>query len=182
MTRMLLVLVSAIMTLSGCAHVMSEANLKLADQSIRYAALNERPDSFAGKTVLVGGIIAGVKSSGDIAMLEVVQLELFKNGVPDENSHSSGRFLAVSSDLIDPVIYRTGELVTIIGEVKGKKVQKLNSVDYSYPLVSAKEMRLFRASEPFPVSGNPYLNEIGDSKFLRRPPGLSIGEPQRLTY
>lgn len=166
--------------LSGCAHVMSEENLKLADQTISYEVMSSNPDVYVGRTVLVGGIVAGVKSSGDVAMLEVAQLELLKNGVPDEDSGSGGRFLALSSELIDPVIYRIGMLVTIIGEIKGKRVQKLESVDYPYPLISVKELRLFRASEPFGEPDNPYQNQIGDDKFLRMPPGLADGEPRRL--
>ena len=159
---------------------MSEANLKFADQSIRYNDLNAKPEAFAGKTLLLGGIIAGVRGSDDVIMLEVAQLELFKNGVPNEDSRSAGRFLAISTELIDPVVYQPGKLVTIIGEVKGKKIEKIDGVDYPYPLIAVKELRLFRPSEPFTNNSNPYQNRIGDDRFLRRPPGLADGEPRRL--
>jgi len=166
--------------LGGCAHVMSDEGLKLADRSVSYSELKKNPEQFAGKVILLGGIIAGTKSSGDIIMLEVAQLELFNNGLPDELSPSGGRFLAVSSDLIDPIIYRPGKFVTIIGEVKGKKIQHLEGADYPYPLVSVKELRLFRASEPFATyPNNPYQNQVGDAKFILRPPGLPEGELRR---
>lgn len=166
--------------LCGCAHVMSESGLKLADRSIQYAEVKKSPEQFAGKMILLGGIIAGTQSSGDVIMLEVAQLELFNNGIPDESSPSAGRFLAVNSELIDPVIYRPGSLVTIVGAVKGKKIQKLEGVDYPYPLISIKELRLFRASEPFATyPNNPYQNQVGDGKFMLRPPGPAEGEPRR---
>ena len=180
MIRTMLAVSSMMMLLCGCAHVMSEENLKIVDRSVTYGQLRERPEAFIGRTVLLGGVIAGVRSSGDMIMLEVARLELFKNEVPNEDMPSGGRFLAMSSDLIDPVIYRPGKLVTIIGEVKGKKVQKIDGVDYPYPLIAVKELRLFRASEPDPFStANPYQNQVGDEKFLRRPPGLADGEPRR---
>jgi len=176
---MIATLVTALL-LSGCAHVMSDANLKLADRSLSYADMKKNPDGSVGKIVLVGGIIAGVNTSGDVAMLEVTQLELLQNGVPDEYSHSSGRFLAVSTELIDPIVYRPGSLVTIIGEIKGKKVQQLNGADYPYPLLAVRELRIFRPTEPFPAAtANPYQNQIGDSKFNLRPPGPPDGEPRR---
>jgi outer membrane lipoprotein len=179
---MILTILATMLFLSGCAHVMSEANLKLVDQSISFSDLKANPEALVGKTVLVGGIIAGVNSSGDVAMLEVTQLELFKNEVPNEESRSGGRFLAISTELIDPVIYRPGKLVTIIGEVKGKKIQKIDGADYPYPLIAVKELRLFRPSEPLVDTGsNPYENRYGDDKFLGRPPGLADGEPRR-TY
>lgn len=172
---------SLMVIMGGCAHVMSETGLKLADCSVPYTEVKKNPEQFAGKIILVGGIIAGTQSSGDVIMLEVAQLELFNNGVPDEFSPSGGRFLAVSGELMDPVIYRPGRFVTIIGEVKGKKIQHLEGADYPYPLISVKELRLFRASEPFATyPNNPYQNQVGDAKFMLRPPGPTDGEPRRL--
>ncbi len=167
------------LVLAGCAHVMSEAGLKLVDSSVNYTELSRNPEIHSGKRVMIGGIIAGTRSSGDVIMLEVTQLELLNNGVPDETSTSGGRFLAISSELIDPLIYRPGNLVTIIGEVKGKKIQKLESVDYPYPLISVKELRMFRKSEPFATyPNNPYQNRVDDGKLMLRPPGPTSGEPK----
>lgn len=156
--------------LGGCAHVMSDTGLATADRSITYGDIKNNPEVLAGKKVLVGGVIAGVTGNGDVLQLEVVQLELLSNGVPDETSLSAGRFLILSGELIDPLLYRPGLLVTVIGEIKGQKVQKLESVDYRYPIISAKEMRLFRASDNSSSRpANPYRNEFGDGKFMLRP-------------
>ena len=179
MIQTVLAVFSTILLLSGCAHVMSEANLKLVDRSIRYERLHTNPDAFAGKTVLLGGIIAGATTTGDLSQLEVAQLELFNNEVPNEFSNSGGRFLAISAEPIDPVIYSRGKFVTIIGEVKGRKVQQRDGADYPYPLISVKELRLFQPVEPLPETENPYQNRIGDEKFQLRPPGLPGGEPIR---
>lgn len=169
-----------VVLLGGCAHVMSESGLKLVDRSLAYSEIRKNPEVLAGRQVLIGGVIAGIKSSGDVIMLEVAQLELLNNGVPDESSQSGGRFLAVSSELLDPVIFRPGSFVTIIGEIKGKKIQKLESVDYPYPLISVKEMRIFRASEPFATyPNNPYQNQVGDGRLMLRPPGPDSGETKK---
>lgn len=158
----------------GCAHVMSEAGLATVSRSVTYADIRKNPEVLAGKSVLVGGIIAGIYSNGDVMLLEVAQLELLSNGVPDETSLSEGRFLATSGELIDPLFYQPGLLVTIIGEIKGQRVQKLEGADYRYPLISAKEMRLFRASDNSSNrSKNPYQNEFGDGRSMLRPPGVN---------
>jgi outer membrane lipoprotein len=157
--------------LGGCAHVMSESGLALADRSITYAEIKKNPETLAGKNVLIGGVISVVGSSGDVLQLEVTQLELHSNGVPDETSATAGRFLVVSGELLDPALYKPGMFVTVIGEVKGQKVQKLDGADYHYPLVSAKEIRLFRASDPnFGKQVNPYQNKVGDDRYMLRPP------------
>lgn len=177
--RVALLLVMAAL-LGGCAHVMSDAGLKPVDRSLTYSDVRKNPEALAGKQVLVGGVIAGIKSSGDVVMLEVAQLELFNNGVPDDSSPSGGRFLAISSELLNPAIYHPGNLVTIIGEIKGKKIQKLEGADYPYPLISVKELRMFRASEPFTTyPGNPYQNRVDDGKLMLLPPGPADGEPRK---
>ena len=165
---------------SGCTHVMSETGLATVDHSIIYADIKNNPEVLVGKTVIIGGIIAENSSSGDVMQLEVVQLELLGNGVPDESSPSVGRFLAVSGELLDPLFYRPGRLVTIIGEIKGQRLQKLGSVDYRYPLISAKEIRLFRASDSaLGRPANPYQNQIGDERFMLRPPGGGVEKPRK---
>lgn len=164
--------------LGGCAHVMSPEKLALVDRSITYADIKKNPEALAGKYVLVGGMIAENRSNGDVMQLEIAQLELLDNGVPDDRSPSAGRFLAVSGELLDPLFYRPGLLVTIVGEIKGQKVQKLENADYRYPLVSAKEIRLFRASDPdFGHQTNPYQNLIGDERHMLRQPGAVTLEP-----
>lgn len=166
--------------LGGCAHIMSEAGLATVDRSIPYADISKNPEALAGKSVLVGGIIAETRSSGDVIQLEVAQLELYSNGVPNESSHSGGRFLVVSGELLDPVFYRPGTFITVIGEIKGQRIQKLGGADYRYPLISAKEIHLLRESDSsLDRPANPYRNEVGDKKFLLRPPGLLDGEPRK---
>lgn len=148
-----------------CSHVMSDAGLIASDRSVTYADIRKNPEAHAGKHVLVGGIIAGTESKGDVIQLEVVQLELMSNGVPDEKGLSAGRFLAVSGALLDPLLYRPGLLVTIIGEIKGQRVHKIEGADYRYPLISAKEIRIFRATD-LSSSGpaHPYQNQIINRK------------------
>lgn len=176
-------LVWSVFTLAGllggcCAHVMSDAGLAVADRSVTYADIQRNPEVLAGKNVLIGGIIARTESTGDVMQLEVAQRELLSNGVPDETSLSAGSFLAVSGELLDPLLYRPGLLVTIIGEIKGQRVQKHEGTDYRYPLVSAREIRLFRASDPLSDRpANPYQNQMDDGRFMLRPPGATAGEP-----
>jgi outer membrane lipoprotein len=180
MKRMVWSVFALIGLLGGCAHVISEAGLAAVDRSIRYADISKNPEALVGKNVLVGGVVAGIRSSGDLMQLEVAQLELFSNGVPDESSTSGGRFIVVSGELLDPLFYRPGSLVTVIGEIKGQKVQKLGGADYRYPLISAKEIRLFREPDAtISRPTNPYQNQVGDDKFLLRPPGLLEGEPRK---
>lgn len=162
----------------GCAHVMSDGGLASTDRSISYADIRMNPEVLSGRNVLVGGIIADTRSSGDMLQLEVSQRALFSNGVPDESSHSEGRFIVISGELPDPSYYHPGGLITIIGEIKGQITQPREGAVYRYPLISAREIRLFRASDSISYRpANPYQNQIDDNRFMLRPPGAIAEDP-----
>lgn len=169
MLKIMFILITIIYC-SGCSHVMSDSRLKQVDSTISYKKLAAKPDSYIGKNVLLGGILENVEGGSDITTLEITQLNLFSNGVPNETYSSVGKFFAISTKLIDPVIYRPGNLVTIIGEIKGKKNISINGEEYSYPLLSIKEIRFFRPSKPFPnLHPNPYQSNVGDDRFIQTP-------------
>lgn len=170
MKKILFAIFAAAALLSGCSHVMSEAKLATADRSINYADINRNPEALAGRVVLVGGVIAEHRSSGDIMQFEVSQLALLDNGVPDQFAVSGGRFLVISGELLDPALYRPGTFVTVIGEIRGQKIQKLAGADYRYPLLSAKEIHLFPTLDAIPEkSVNPYQPVAGDGRGTLRP-------------
>lgn len=166
---------------TGCSHVMSEESRKQVDASISYQVIAAKPDSNVGKTIMVGGILAGIRGSRDVTTYEIAQLELLSNGVPDETSASGGRFLAVSTELSEPLVHPTGSLVTLVGIVKGKKIEQRDGADYPYPLLTVKEMKFFRPSRDLPdLHPNPYQPVVGDERFILSPPGLPGGEPHKL--
>lgn len=180
MKSLLFFLLTVVLMTGGCTHVMSEAGLAVIDRSITYSDIKKSPEALAGKVILVGGVIAETRSSGDVMQIEIAQLDLLTNGVPDDTSHSGGRFLAVSGELLDPLFYRPGMLITLIGEIKGQKIQSLDGAEYRYPVISAKEIRLFRASDSFSGSqNNPYQNKVSDGRSMLRPPGITAEEPRR---
>lgn len=180
MKKILLLPLFTLLLFTGCAHVISEENLKKADQGVTFAKLRENPESYLGKYLLVGGTIAATRNSKDGAELEVVQFELDRSGVPEDSFHSGGRFLVAAPELMDPLIYKPGRMVTVVGEVKGKKVMPFDETDYSYPLLSLKEIHVFKAYEegkgyPYPTPGyynyDPYYWGFEPGPYWYRPMG-----------
>lgn len=171
MKRILLCLVALTGLISGCSQVMSSSWMDKSDLSLTYNEISSNPDKLTGRIVMVGGTVALTLSSGDFTEMEIIQHSLLTNGVPDESAASEGRFRAVSGELLDPSVNRTGMPVTIIGEIKGRKDIAVEGKISSYPLIAIREMRFFTGVEVKPVSNdNPYQNRIGDGRFMLRPP------------
>lgn len=153
-----LTVVLAGMVLSACAHYISDDSLRLVDRTIPFRAVKENPDSYVGSYLLVGGKIAQVTNGKEGGEIEVIQVNLDSAGRPqDDFQNSGGRFLAQTGYFVDPAIYQAGTIVTMVGQVKGKKVRQLDAVTYTYPLLTIQELHLWRASELYgPYGDYPY--------------------------
>jgi len=145
--------------MSGCTHYISEDSLRLVSQPIPYSAVKQNPDNYIDSYLLVGGEIVKVTNSKEGGEIEVVQLNIDSSGRPlGDIRNSEGRFLAQTGYFVDPAVYKEGSIISIVGQVKGKKVQPLESVSYPYPLFAVRELHLWRQSELYPYyqSYSPY--------------------------
>lgn len=146
----ILVCTLALCALAGCSqHVISREALLLTDQAAPFAAVRENPATHAGRHLLVGGAVARISNTGEGAELEVVQFPLASNDRPDEKKGSEGRFLARSRDFLDPLIYKPGRMVTLVGKVTGAVTRPLDGVDYRYPVLEVREIHVWRPEDSY---------------------------------
>jgi outer membrane lipoprotein len=150
----------AILICTGCAHVISDESMRLVDQSISFAMLRENPDKYIGRYVLLGGSVASLRNDKHGSRIEIVQFELNIDDSPDPWSHSGGRFLAETPTFIDPYVFKSNRLVTVVGEVKGHKTLPLGEIDYDYPVLAIREIHYWKMRDvayyPYPYYYPPY--------------------------
>lgn len=177
MRRLTLLLISLAILSTGCVTVISEQSRKLVDTDAPFKVIKQAPEAYIGKHLLLGGRIANVRNSAEGAQLEIVQFDLSSRGYPEETFISHGRFLALNSSYMDPLVYRRGMLITLVGEIKGKKTMRLDDLDYTYPVLAMREWHIWRGSDlergyvypaPQPVY-DPYSYGFGVEPFLQRP-------------
>jgi outer membrane lipoprotein len=161
--------------LAGCTTIISEQSRKLVDTDARFSELRAKPESYIGKHIMLGGRIAGVRNSTDGAQIEVVQFDLTDRGIPEDSFISYGRFLATSSDYLDAMIFQKGMLIVLVGEIKGKRILRLDDMDYSYPVVAIREFHLWKDSDfdraylyQQPPYYSPYYFGYGYEPFMPR--------------
>lgn len=143
-----LCVVLAAMLMSACTHYISQDSLRLVSQTVPFGAVMANPDNYIGGYLLVGGKIAKVTNSKEGGEIEVVQVRIDSDGRPlGDFRNSEGRFLAQTGYFVDPVIYKEGMVVSLVGQVKGKKVQPLDAISYTYPVLAVRELHLWQADE-----------------------------------
>ncbi|AJE03070.1 Slp family lipoprotein [Geobacter pickeringii] len=167
--------------LAGCAHVISDESRRLVDPGITFSMLKEKPDSYTGKYVMLGGVIAGIKNTKEGSQLEVMQVRLDDSGMPEDTFRTEGRFLATTDRFLDSMIFKPGRLVTAVGEVRGKKTVPLDEVDYTYPVIAIREIHVWKSYDyeqgyPYPTPApyyyyDPYYYGFWPGPYWYRPLG-----------
>ncbi len=144
MRKLFILILPFLLLLGGCAHNLSKKALSLADRTITFGKLRENPDAYRGKLVILGGVIEAVTQTPHGTQLEVEQYGLDGREMPDEASGSGGRFLAIVPEKLAESACGTGLLVSMAGEVTGKKAMVIEGAEYSYPVIAVRELRIIR--------------------------------------
>ncbi len=146
-----IILIGIILSLAGCAHVVSRELREQVDRWLLPADLFKEPDAFKGKLVILGGVIAGASNAKEGTYIEVVQKPLNRQGRPKDTDFSYGRFLILYEGYLETSIYTAGREITVAGEVLGKKERPMGETKYSYLLIKSKELYLFDRMRDRPI-------------------------------
>lgn len=167
---------------AGCAtSVVPESLEPQVDKAVTFSQVVEAPDSHRGKVIVVGGEVLRAKALKGGTQLEVLQLPLDGDQEPVSNRmESKGRFLALQKEFLDPATIAEGIRITIVGEVTGSSVEKMDEADYRFPTLDIKYLHRWdakRAEEP--AASGPWWNVFGGVGFggggSRSGGGISIG-------
>ena len=176
------VLVVMAVMAAGCAtSVIPETLERQIDQAVTFNQIVESPDSYRGKIVVLGGEILKAKALKGGTQLEVLQLPLDSDQEPvTDRMESKGRFLAVQKEFLDPATISEGTRVTVVGEVTGSIVDKMDEADYRFPTLDVKHLHRWdpKRAEEHSAPG-PFWNVFGGVGFggggNRSGGGISIG-------
>ena len=136
---MFLFLISA-----GCTPLISKELRRELSPDITFKQIIKDPDAHKGKKILISGIILGSRNTKEGTLIEILQKPADIEGRPKDVDDSDGRFLALYDGYLDIAIYSRGRDAAVAGEITGKRVLPLGEIDYIYPLISIKEIHLFK--------------------------------------
>ena len=174
--RILLLFLAAAFIFS-CVPLSKEV-LRQVDETLTYQAVQKNPQDFLGKTILWGGVIVKTTNRQDETVLEVRQSELDMEKRPKNVDSSAGRFIVRQAGFLDPVIYKEGREITVAGEIAGKEALPLVGIQYTYPVILAKEIHLWEKIDPrrypypywdYPPYWGPYWSPFWHPYWRHRP-------------
>ena len=127
----------AVLMLFGCAAMGPLPISKAPVANLPVAEVRTDPTRFIGTEVRWGGVITQVENKAKETLVEIVSRPLTRSGQPRESGGSGGRFIASFQGFFDPVVYKKGMQLTVLGSITGQTKRSIGEHDYSFPLVSA---------------------------------------------
>jgi len=141
--KRLAVLYCITLLLQGCAYAISRDTAAQADKTITFKMLQDNPEAFAGKLLVLGGTIDQTIQTKEGSVIEIVQKPLDYWGKPKRTDSSGGRFILISARRLDVLVYAPGRQITVAAEVEGTRSKALGETEYSYPVLRARELKLW---------------------------------------
>jgi outer membrane lipoprotein len=132
-----------LLLVSGCSGskvIPSELKDEI-DSSLSFREIQASPQSYQGRTVVLGGEVLGARRVRDGVELEILQLPVSGDDPPSERRmDSQGRFLALDRGEADPASFPAGTRLTLVGAVTGEETRRLDESTYRYPTVDVKHL------------------------------------------
>jgi outer membrane lipoprotein len=132
--------------LAACSVVSKDIRQK-ALTDIPFKTLAAQPEQYVGQTVVLGGYILDVSNRSQETHLTVLQAPLDFQDEPKARDMSKGRFLVVTDEFLDPMVYEKGRKVTVAGTVLGRETEKIDAYEYSMPKIRSMELHLWDKPE-----------------------------------
>jgi outer membrane lipoprotein len=149
MIKKIFLIAGFLMLLSACAPVISQTTMSTVDKSVSFPALQQNPDAYKGSVVLLGGQIIATTVKANETWIEVLEKPLDYDQKPSDADQSFGRFLVRFQGFLDPAIYASGRKLTVAGQVEGKVVRPIKEINYTYPVLIAREHYLWKPEDVY---------------------------------
>ncbi|MFQ5586690.1 MAG: Slp family lipoprotein [Thermodesulfobacteriota bacterium] len=135
-------MITLLLIATGCS-VISKDIRRDIDADITLRSVQSNPEAYRGRKVIWGGVILSLKNLKESTVIEVLHHPLDIRDRVKTRSVSSGRFFIESQGYLDGEIYKKDKEITVAGTIKGTRVEKINEMEYVYPVLAPIEMRLF---------------------------------------
>jgi len=131
-------------SLAACSSVPDK--LSVADDAllIDYRQAKAEVNANIGFKARWGGVIARVENQAEKTMIEVVNLTLSPSAKPKQSQETEGRFRLYHKGLLDPVIYKQGKSITVLGTIAESESGKIGEQEYLFPVLHADAVHLWK--------------------------------------
>ena len=155
---------AVIVLVSACSsHIPPEIKQPL-EGSPGVAQVRQQVDSYLSQRVRWGGAILHTENKQNTSELSIIAFPLSENGEPLNSDQSTGRFIAIIDEFVEPLVYSSERKITVTGQVLRAEILKVGEFLYEYPVIQVDHYYLWPHEQeqsnldyrPYPWMYGPY--------------------------
>ncbi|WP_251360006.1 Slp family lipoprotein [Kangiella sp. TOML190] len=127
--------------LAGCN--TTPETVRFDPPNVDFNQVSQAPNSYAGDHVRWGGIVARVENLERDTLVEIVNLPLDSSARPLAEHNTGGRFIARIQGFADPLIYKQGKEITVVGVLSEPLPGKIGKHAVVFPVVDTASHHLW---------------------------------------
>jgi len=120
------------------------------------AQVRENTDAYLTQKVRWGGVILRTENKQNASWLTIVAFPLTDSGQPRLYDQSTGRFIAVSNDFLEPLTYSSAREITVTGTLVRTETSPVGEFPYAYPVIQVADYYLWPESPKVDPGYPPY--------------------------
>ena len=131
-------------TLTACTTLPDKLQTAEGEQLAPFTQLENEYKINLSKRARWGGVIAEVNNLKDKTMLEIVYFPQNSSGRPKIKDQTDWRFRAYVDGFLDPMVFKKGKSVTVLGKLAEKESGKIGEHEYLYPVIQSAYAYLWK--------------------------------------
>lgn len=146
MKRVLLATTIAFLLFASCAApVIKKDFLERGLRDVPMKQIADHPGNYKGQMFVLGGVIANTTVTDKGTLIEALFMPVDKKGY-FKHEAGSGRFMAFwprKNGILDPLLYRRYNRITVAGTLAGTMRGKIGSASYVFPVIDVSQIFLW---------------------------------------
>jgi len=138
--------------MAGCATIPEKLQVNDNAPLVKFSDVRAQANVNTGLTARWGGVIAKVEVQKQRTLVEVVNFNLSSRAKPILKDETQGRFRFYQQGLLDPIIYKVGKSITVVGTVANSEQGKIGEQEYLYPVLNAEKIQLWKKTQRVDVN------------------------------
>jgi len=130
-------------SISACSsHIPPEIS-QVTDGEPQITEVRAQADTFTSQKARWGGVIIDTENRQNSSKLTIIAFPLDSSGRPEISDQSTGRFIAVFDDFLEPQLYSREREISIYGTILKTETIKVGEYPYVYPVIQVKQHYLW---------------------------------------
>ena len=142
--------------LTGCSSHIPAGIIQPVHTAPSIRQVQQKTADYIAEKVRWGGAILHTENKHKASWLSVVAFPLNSNGRPVQSAKSTGRFIAIVDEFIEPLVYASDRQITFSGTVLRTESHKVGEFLYDYPVIKVDQYYLWPPITTLDTNYPPY--------------------------